>query len=146
MGYISPDAKWYLADIVQRIEVEGDPRLVVHTNVVLIRADSPDEAYTKATEIGAASEISYDNPDGKRVDIMYCGLSDLNVIHDELEHGAELTYTEKIGIDDAAIRRLIPSKEELGIFAPRRTSTGPDYKSRDVVDQMHRELPGTLET
>ena len=41
MGYIPPDAKWYLAEIVQQISVEGDPRRVVHTNLVLVRGDCP---------------------------------------------------------------------------------------------------------
>ena len=53
MGYIPKDAKWYLADIIQQITVEDDPRSVVHTNVVLVRADSPEEAYEKALALGA---------------------------------------------------------------------------------------------
>ena len=40
MAYIPEDAKWYLADIVLEITIEDDPRNVVHTNLVLISADS----------------------------------------------------------------------------------------------------------
>jgi hypothetical protein len=32
MGYIPANAKWYLAEIVEQIAVEGDPRNVVHTS------------------------------------------------------------------------------------------------------------------
>jgi hypothetical protein len=46
-GYIPKSAKWYLAEIVQQITVEGDSRNVVHTNLVLVRADSPEDAYQK---------------------------------------------------------------------------------------------------
>ena len=46
MAFIPADAKWYLAEIVEQISVEGDPRSVIHTNLVLVRADSPDEAYS----------------------------------------------------------------------------------------------------
>ena len=56
MGDIPENAKWYLADIVQEITVEDDPHNVVHTNLVLIRADSPEEAYQKAMELGLAGE------------------------------------------------------------------------------------------
>ena len=55
MGYIPEDAKWYLADLVEEITVEGDPRNVVHTNMTLVRADSPEEAYQKAVQLGTAS-------------------------------------------------------------------------------------------
>ena len=57
MGYIPKSAKWYLADIVQQITVEGDPRSVVHTNLVFVRADSPEEAYEKALELGADGPV-----------------------------------------------------------------------------------------
>jgi hypothetical protein len=56
LGYIPKSAKWYLAEIVEQITVEGDPRSVVHTNLVLVRADSPEEAYQRAIELGAAGE------------------------------------------------------------------------------------------
>jgi hypothetical protein len=52
MGYIPEDAKWYLAEIVEEITVEEDSRNVVHRNLHLIRADSPEEAYRKAIELG----------------------------------------------------------------------------------------------
>ncbi len=59
MAYIPADAKWYLADIVEQIAVEDDPRHVVHTNTVLIRADSPEDAYAKAVELGTNKGVSY---------------------------------------------------------------------------------------
>jgi hypothetical protein len=52
MGFIPKDPKWYLADIVEEIRVAGDWRNVVHTNLILVRADSPDEAYEKAMALG----------------------------------------------------------------------------------------------
>ena len=58
MGYIPPGAKWYLAKTVQQISAEGDPRRVVHTNLVLVGGDSPDEAFAKAVEVGTESGIS----------------------------------------------------------------------------------------
>jgi hypothetical protein len=141
MGYIPKDAKWYLAEIVQQITVEGDPRNVVHTNLVLVRADSPEDAYQKAMELGAAGDQSYENMDGKCVAFRFRGLHDLNVIHDELEHGAELIYSEKMDFDESAIQEWVTPKEELGIFLPITPSTGPDYASRDVLEELYERFP-----
>jgi hypothetical protein len=56
MGYIPAGAKWYVAEIVAQIAVEADPRSVVHTNMVLVRAGSPEEAYAKANGLGKSQE------------------------------------------------------------------------------------------
>jgi hypothetical protein len=141
MGYIPPDAKWYLAEIIEQIVVDGEPRHVIHTNVVLIRGDSPDDAYAKAVELGTAAEISYENPEGKRVAITYRGLRDLNVIHGELEHGTELIYSEEIDTDEAAIQQYICPREELGVFARRKPSRGPNYMPKDVFEKLHAQFP-----
>src|SRR5436190_21794788 len=113
MAFIPGDAKWYWAEIVEEITVEDDPRNVVHRNLHLIRADSPEEAYKKAIELGAAVEASWENVDGKRVTFRFRGLCDLNVIHDKLEHGAELSYREDISVDESTIQKWVASKEEL---------------------------------
>lgn len=140
MGYIPPGAKWYLAEIVEEITVEGSSN-VVHTNTVLIRADSPEEAYERAVEVGTSGELSYENLDGKSVTIRFRGLYDLNVIHYELEHGAELTYFEEVNLDESAIEKLVTPKEELGVFRPITPSTGPDYRSRDVMERIYEQSP-----
>ena len=95
MAYIPPDAKWYIADVVMQIRVDGDPRTLVHINTLLVRADSPDEAYEKALDLGRGQDSIYENPEGREVSITFRGLQDLNVIHDPLEHGAELCYAER---------------------------------------------------
>jgi Domain of unknown function (DUF4288) len=142
MGYIPNDAKWYLADIVLEITIQGDSRNVVHTNLVLIRADSPEEAYQKAIELGTSNDASWKNIDGKRVTFSFRGLRDLNVILSrKLEHGVELSYNESIGMDEAAIQKCIIPKEELGVFSPIDTSTGPDYRSSNIVEKIYDEFP-----
>ena len=52
-------AEWYLAELVMKITVAGDPRNVVHQNLTLIRASSADEAYEKAIKIGKDGEDEY---------------------------------------------------------------------------------------
>ena len=86
MAYIPTNAKWYISELVEQISVDGDPRNVVHKNLVLIRADSPEEAYQKALLLGREREISYENPAGKQVRFRFRGLSELNVISDSNEN------------------------------------------------------------
>jgi len=141
MGYIPPDAKWYLADIVFEIIIEGDPTSVVHTNTVLVRADSPEEAYQKAVDLGVGGEQSYHNLAGQKVRFQFRGLRDLNVIHDELEHGAELIYSEELGMSEHSIQKWITPKRELGVFRPITPSRAPDYRSSEVMEKLYKEFP-----
>ncbi len=122
MGYIPPDAKWYLAEIVEEITIEGEGDRIVHTNTVLVRADSPEEAYDRAIDLGRAGEVTYENPDGKQVRVSYRGLRDLNVIDGELEHGTELIYDKRVGMSEADLARWVSSKDDLGVFKPRDTT------------------------
>lgn len=140
MAYIPKDAKWYLAWLVQEIIVEDDPRNIVHINLMLVRADSPDEAYEKAIELGKASEISYENPDGKSVIHVFRGVKDMNVIHDEFEHGAELNYEEKMGVSNDEIERMLTPKEQLTIFRPDEVSEKPSYIPRDIAEELERRF------
>lgn len=120
MGFIPADAKWYLAEIVEEIWIDGERDNIVHTNVVLVRADSPEEPYDRAVELGMQGEITCSNPDGKVVRTRYRGLRDPNVIHDELEHGAELIYGWRTGVSEHEILRWVERKEDLGFFRPIR--------------------------
>lgn len=79
MAYIPYDAEWYLADIVQRFRVQGDPRIVIHINTVLIQASRPDDAYAKAMALGEEGNMSYLNPAGRKVTSKFVGLGNLNV-------------------------------------------------------------------
>ncbi len=127
MGFIPPNAKWYLAYIVEEIRVEGERRNVLHTNQVLVRADSPDEAYEESLKLGRQCNISYRNERGKKVGIKFRGLRELSVVHDELEHGAELSYRERIGVSEQRIKEWIQPKSKLNVFAPIQPTSGPDY-------------------
>ena len=62
MGYVPADVKWFIAEIVEEITVEDDPRNVVHVNYNLIRADSPEEAYEKSLELGQTEKPTTTTP------------------------------------------------------------------------------------
>jgi hypothetical protein len=142
MGYIPEDAKWYIAELVMEFQIEGDSRNVVHVNIVLIRADSPEEAFEKAEQLGREDEDTYKNPDNHTVTVTYRGIRALNVIHDELEHGAELMYEEKIGICEDKLQAMLTPKSELAIFRPwqPKDSSVPDYSSKEVMEEVRRMM------
>lgn len=116
MPYIPKNAKWFLADIVLEIKIQGEIDNIVHVNLTLIEAKTSDEAYDRACEVGKSSEITCENTDGKRVNIKFRGLRDLNVIHDQLAHGSELTYEELIGLNEEQLSGLVNAKQLLSVF------------------------------
>jgi hypothetical protein len=140
MAFIPADAKWYLADLVESISVEGDPRILVHVNTLLVRADSPAEAYSKAQQLGRQAKADWKNEAGKRVRIRFAGLRELNVIHDELQHGAELSYSVRTVRSAMAAKALTTPKRSLAVFAPRAVSGGPDYAAGDLMRRMKAAL------
>lgn len=143
MGYIPEDAKWYIAEIVEEIAVEDDSRNIVHVNFNLIRADSPEDAYSKAIELGQSGETEYFNPESKRVRICFRGLRDLKIIYDELEHGAELMFEQTVGIAQNNLNELLKTKEQLEVFQPWRPpdfSKRPDYAAKDIIDEVEAKF------
>jgi len=132
--------EWYLAELVMKITVTDDPRNVVHQNLVLIRADSADQAYEKAIQVGKKEEISYDNPAGKAVHFHFEGVSDLvDIIEEDLEDGVELDFHYTVAMPDEKIRALVPPRDRLRAFLPPRwtrpelLAEGPDYTSGEVM-------------
>jgi len=141
MAFVAKDAKWYLADIVEEIRVKGNKRNVLHTNLVLVRADSPEEAYEKAIALGKRGNTKYKNPEGKMVTIRFRGLKDLNVIYEELEHGSEITFSRDVGVSEQKIKSWIRSKKNLGVFARVEAHRGPDYSSAEIIQEVFKRWP-----
>jgi len=140
MAYVPKDAKWYLAELVQEIRVEDDPRNVVWRNLTLIRADSPDEAYDKALRFGHDGDTEYDNPEAKQVKIAFRGISRLDVIYDDLEDGAELLFYSQLNVSQKQIAELLCSKERLSVFQPIQPMEGPDVASAEIIDEVEKRF------
>lgn len=145
MAFIPKDAKWYLAWVVLETIIGGDSRNVIHTNLMLVRADSPDEAYSKAIQLGKVAELTYENPQGEPVVIVFRGLRDLCVIYDELEDGAELAYEEEFGVSNEKIERSIKSKERLAVFSEEDIAAKPDYMPKEIADELEKRFGGRLD-
>jgi hypothetical protein len=138
MAYIPKNAEWYVAEIIEEIIVEDDARNVVHRNLVLVQASSPDEAHRRAVELGKQAEIAYQNPAGKKVWSKFRGLGELSVVHDALEHGAELRYSEDVSVPEERIAKLIKAREELSVFREIESSRGPDYSCKEILDEAYQ--------
>lgn len=119
MAFIPKDARWYLADVVLEHIVQGDPRNVVHINTLLIEADSPERAYKKALALRREAERVYENSDGKKVRCVFRGLRELNVIHEPLEHGSELTYEKHVAVPQGELSGWVSPKKSLAVFRER---------------------------
>jgi len=134
MAYIPKNAEWYLADLIVEIRVEDDPRSVVHINTLLVHASSPIDAYEKALLLGEKQVGDpYLNPAGRRVESRFVGLKDLAVIHEKLEHGAELFFVERADMQPDEVLAMVQPRDKLSVFAEIEPPVGPDYSSGQIA-------------
>lgn len=59
--------------------------LLVHTNMLLVRADTAEEAYQRAMELGAEVESAYQNPEGRQVHPRFRSVEELHKRFPHLE-------------------------------------------------------------
>jgi hypothetical protein len=81
--------------------------------------------------LGKQGESAYQNPAGKHVAIKFRGSCELSVVHDDLEHGAELRYREDISVPEVDVAELVKAKEQLSVFREIKPSDGPDDSSKE---------------
>ncbi|HEY9510707.1 MAG TPA: DUF4288 domain-containing protein [Verrucomicrobiae bacterium] len=141
MAYVPKDAEWFLAELIVEIKVTGSKRNVVHINYVIVRANSPEEAYKRANEIGKQSTNSYLNEKGNRVTKRFRGLRGLDVIYDPLDDECEIMFVEKLGVPEERFKRMVCPKRRLEVFQPIRNRPGrPDYSSGEIMALAKKEL------
>jgi hypothetical protein len=140
MSYVPSGAKWFVAQLILEIEVEGDNRNVLHKNLVLIEATSAEEAYEKSLQLGKDNEISYENPNSKAVRMKFRGIGQLDVVGNELKHGTEILFEEHIAVPEDKILQWVPSKTLLSVFRPIEPSPGPDYASQEIMEEVVQVL------
>ncbi len=126
MAFIPADARWYIAEVILEHHVEDDPRNVVHVNIHLIEAASPDEAYAKALALGRKSEADYENTAGGTVRVVFRGLRNLNVVHEALEDGAEILYEKHVSVPEDRLRTMTKRQNALSVFSPIDDATMSD--------------------
>jgi len=136
MAYIPENAEWFLGQIVEEIRVAGQRENIVHISYLLINARTPEEAYRKALKLGEQCNCSYKNEHNEQVTVRFVGLRDLDVIHGPLEHGCEIMFNEKLGVNKRNLKQLVRKKKDLEAFLPIRERPGrPNYASKEVMDE-----------
>lgn len=107
------EPKWYIGELIEEITVEGEPRNIVHRNVKVLYANSPEEAYGKAGDLGKEADNLPLDSNRKLVRTRFWGLAELNVVHDDSKYGAALFYEEHIGVPGEKTHRWILPKTSL---------------------------------
>jgi hypothetical protein len=118
-GLTSSEAKWYIGELIEEITVEGEPRNVVHREVKILYANSPEEAYGQAQALGKEAETDHLDPERKLVRTRFWGLAELNVVHDDAKNGAALFYHENIGVPGEKTHHWILPKINLIASYPK---------------------------
>lgn len=111
--------KWYISHEILCAVTDGqgpDETLIVWENLILIQANSPEDAYEKAIQHGRDSEeeIRINGKEGRH---RFFGLKDLVLVYDDLEHGAELEWHE-MELTKTEVEKLLKEKDLLHAFNP----------------------------
>jgi hypothetical protein len=112
--WIPKDMEWFLADVIQELKVANAEDSAVWINTHLIRANSPDEAYEKALNLGKLYEDTWTNSDGEQVISRFRGLRDLLLVYEKLEDGAEIMWEEQEDVSEQDIQEMIKPRTQLG--------------------------------
>lgn len=144
MAFIPPGDHWYIAELILEINVAGAAVNVVQTSTVLLRAATPEAAYARALALGGQHDQHYRNSADAAVQVQFVGLGELRVVYDELEDGAELYSSERIGVSPTRLRRLVRKQARLAVFRSDAPAQSPNYTPRELVEQLTGQ-PGTPE-
>jgi hypothetical protein len=80
----SPDmARWYVAELIEELILDGNVRNVIHRKTRVIFADSEEDAYEKALSLSSEHELTYLNQTHKAAQTRYWSLNELNLLQDE---------------------------------------------------------------
>ena len=114
---------WYVARILLRFEFYDEDksnlnrRCLAWENQILIKADSPSEAYKKAIRQGKLESSEMWTADEKRKDKFHFeGLTGLVAIYEELEDGSEITWTEYENRTVKKVKNWVLPKDKLEVF------------------------------
>jgi len=119
MANAHTEYKWYVAELVQEFTIEGEQDNVVHCEMLLIHADSPEAAFDEAVGFGAGNAV-YTNPDGKTVAARFRGLRSLHRMWEEPHNGAVVSWEKRTGMSEAEVQAWLPSKQDLDAFKSDR--------------------------
>ena len=102
---------------MMKIKSNLNRRCLAWENQILIKADSPSEAYKKAIRQGKLESSEMWTADEKRKDKFHFeGLTGLVAIYEELEDGSEITWTEYENRTVKKVKNWVLPKDKLEVF------------------------------
>lgn len=117
-AFIPEGTEWYIAELVVVFTFIKATENLVHVDIVLVRADSPEIAYKKSIALGELKNEVFTNSDGEEVHTRFRGLRGLYPVYDRLEDGAELLYEKHKAVSEEDIKKMLTPKEKLVAFRP----------------------------
>jgi uncharacterized protein DUF4288 len=115
---------WWLSSYLLRLQYADENRsnpnrrCLAWENTIILRADDRQAAYAKAIRLGqenAGGEMR-EVATGRKGTWVFEGLTQLLPIHDELEDGAEILWTEHQGRSVRSVKSLVRTKRQLSVF------------------------------
>ena len=110
---------WYLSREIIYFEFADQTdqdEYQVWENLILINAQSPEEAYQKALKHGFDSEEEV-TIDGRKGRSKFKGLKALVAVYEDIEDGAEIEWLEYV-VEKDKLESLVKPKENLPAFQP----------------------------
>jgi Domain of unknown function (DUF4288) len=110
---------WYLSREIIYFEFADQTdqdEYQVWENLILIKAQSPEEAYQKAIKHGFDSEEEV-TIDGRKGRSKFKGLKTLVPVYEDIEDGAEIEWLEYV-VEKDTLESLVKPKENLPTFQP----------------------------
>jgi hypothetical protein len=90
--------------------------------------------------VGELCNQTYKNIKGQTVSRVFRGLRDLNVIHDPLEHGAEIMWHRRERLTPKGVEKLLTDKNELGVFSKITPLSGMNTMSESIANELKGRL------
>ena len=113
----SPAGWWVFREVEQWVsdrqkKLSPQSRCLVWENTRLLQAKNRDEAYRKAVKLGAAGHPSRT----KKGEWRFAGISLLLPVHEAIEDGAEILWTDRGRMPLMRIKKLVKTKTKLPVF------------------------------
>ena len=87
----SPEtARWYIAELVEELILDGNIRNVIHRKTRVIFADCQEDAYEKALAMITEHEIGYINEHHKAIRTRFWGLRELSLSNEDMDRAGML--------------------------------------------------------
>ncbi len=117
---ISP-VGWYIASYLLRIveaerqdKQEPEARFTEWENTILVKADSPEEAYDKTVEVASRFTKPYKGGrEGVDVQWVFEGVTEVLPVYEELVDGAEIIWEERHGVKLKNFRKRALRRKEI---------------------------------